>query len=451
MTTLAADISDVEIDFAGSDDEILSESDDSGDSLDDPDPDDPEPTPAQTPVSLSGCKIKLGNRVLVYTGKRRPTTVTVTDPKMTAGRKKLTEGVDYTLKYSNHKNVGVASVTITGMGAYTGTVKRTYKIIPRGTYVTGSKAVKNTLTLRWKKRTSQLSGYKVQYSTDETFATGRKTITIKGFRRHLKKLKSLEPLTTYYVRVRTFKKKDGKIYYSRWSKPKKTSTKEGKVETVNVLMIGNSLTRNCPMSYLQNIAAEHGYKLHIEYVAYSAECLETYANAGKWRGQEVRAKIRSRDWDYIVLQQHTDRAFACYASTRNAIKKLDKYIKKHAKGAKVFLNCTWPYSYTRSYHGKSYSYSTQLEKLNSNYERYGRCIGAEVIYSGKAFNRYRKKDGTYNLYRPDGNHATYAGYYLNACCIFAKLFGQSPYKTSYNAGLGKKQGYKMQEIAGKYN
>lgn len=43
-------------------------------------------------------------------------------------RESLAEGVDYTVKYSNHKKVGTATVTFTGKGRYTGSVKKTYKI-----------------------------------------------------------------------------------------------------------------------------------------------------------------------------------------------------------------------------------------------------------------------------------------------------------------------------------
>lgn len=40
----------------------------------------------------------------------------------------LTEGTDYTVTYVNHKNVGTASMIIQGIGDYTGTVKKTFKI-----------------------------------------------------------------------------------------------------------------------------------------------------------------------------------------------------------------------------------------------------------------------------------------------------------------------------------
>ena len=42
----------------------------------------------------------------------------------------LKEGVDYTVKYSNNRKVGKATVVFTGKGRYTGTLKKTFKIIP---------------------------------------------------------------------------------------------------------------------------------------------------------------------------------------------------------------------------------------------------------------------------------------------------------------------------------
>lgn len=42
----------------------------------------------------------------------------------------LTEGVDYTVKYANNKKVGTTTVTFTGIGRYTGSFKKTFKINP---------------------------------------------------------------------------------------------------------------------------------------------------------------------------------------------------------------------------------------------------------------------------------------------------------------------------------
>ena len=60
-----------------------------------------------------------------YTGKLR------TFPKIsvTVNGKTLTLNKDYTVKYSNNRNVGKAAVIITGKGMYTGTIKKWFNIV----------------------------------------------------------------------------------------------------------------------------------------------------------------------------------------------------------------------------------------------------------------------------------------------------------------------------------
>ncbi len=71
---------------------------------------------------------------VVYNGASQKQKPTVTDKKGTA----LVEGTDYELSYSKDTtNVGEVTVTVTGIGKYTGTVKRTYNITQRPVTFTG--------------------------------------------------------------------------------------------------------------------------------------------------------------------------------------------------------------------------------------------------------------------------------------------------------------------------
>ena len=54
----------------------------------------------------------------------------------------LVEGTDYTVEYSAATNTGTVTVTVTGTGNYTGTVERTYRILPAQVTVTANDAVK---------------------------------------------------------------------------------------------------------------------------------------------------------------------------------------------------------------------------------------------------------------------------------------------------------------------
>ena len=55
------------------------------------------------------------------------------------GAENLVEGTDYTVRYSGNTKCGTATATFTGIGRYTGTLKLTYKIVP-----------KTDLYIRWK-------------------------------------------------------------------------------------------------------------------------------------------------------------------------------------------------------------------------------------------------------------------------------------------------------------
>ena len=75
--------------------------------------------------SVKKLKIVLNDNT--YKNKRKTRNVEV---KVYNGKTRLKKNKDYTLKYKNNKNVGKASVTITGKGKYTGSVTKTFYIVP---------------------------------------------------------------------------------------------------------------------------------------------------------------------------------------------------------------------------------------------------------------------------------------------------------------------------------
>ena len=76
-----------------------------------------------------------------YTGKA------ITLPvKVTIGKTVLSNNKDYTLTWKNNKNIGTATVTITGKGNYTGTVKKSFSITVKknSSYTVGTQKYKIT-------------------------------------------------------------------------------------------------------------------------------------------------------------------------------------------------------------------------------------------------------------------------------------------------------------------
>ena len=90
----------------------------------------------------------------------------------------------------------------------------------KATKITSATCNKNTITLKWKKRSSKVDGYQIQYSINKKFKKNSKKVTIKGSKKGSTVLNNLEYGRKYYIRIRTYKKINGKKVYSSWSKKK---------------------------------------------------------------------------------------------------------------------------------------------------------------------------------------------------------------------------------------
>ncbi|MBQ8077465.1 MAG: fibronectin type III domain-containing protein, partial [Eubacterium sp.] len=75
------------------------------------------------------------------------------------------------------------------------------------------------------KAISRVDGYQIQYSTNSEFKKGNKTVTCKGYSATSKVVGKLKAKKKYYVRVRAYKKINGKNVYSKWSAKKTVKTK----------------------------------------------------------------------------------------------------------------------------------------------------------------------------------------------------------------------------------
>ena len=164
---------------------------------------------------------KLSTTSYTYNGKVKTPGVIIKD---SAG-KTLKKNTDYTVSYaSGRKNVGTYKVTVKMKGNYTGTKTLTFKINPASTKVSKLTAGKKSITVNISKKSTQVSGYQVQYSTSKSFKKTT-TKTISSYKTTKTTLKSLSAKKTYYVRVRTYKTVSGKKYYSGWSTYKYVKTK----------------------------------------------------------------------------------------------------------------------------------------------------------------------------------------------------------------------------------
>ncbi|MGN0458207.1 MAG: leucine-rich repeat protein [Eubacterium sp.] len=170
--------------------------------------------------------ISLSTTSYTYNGKVKTPSVTVKDSK----GKTLKKNTDYTVSYAKgRKNVGKYAVKITFKGKYSGTKTLYFTIKPKSTSISSVSAKSKGFTVKWKKQSTQTTGYQIQYSTSSKF-TNAKTVTVGKNSTTSKTISKLKAKKKYYVRVRTYKtvKINGKAtkIYSSWSKYKAVTTKK---------------------------------------------------------------------------------------------------------------------------------------------------------------------------------------------------------------------------------
>lgn len=176
--------------------------------------------------------VSLSKTESTYNGWQQKPGVTVKDVK----GKILRNGSDYTVFYQKDmKNVGTYVVTVSFKGNYSGKTEMNFNINPKGTSISKVKPGKKGFELKWKKQSSQTTGYEIAYSTSSKFLKkNTKTLTIKKSKTTSKTVSKLKVKKKYYVRIRTYKivKVNGKStkLYSVWSKVKTFKTKSEKID-----------------------------------------------------------------------------------------------------------------------------------------------------------------------------------------------------------------------------
>ena len=165
--------------------------------------------------------ITLSRTSYVYSGKTQKPIVTI---KRADG--KTLASSNYTVTYSaGCKYVGKYTAKITFKGNYTGSVSKTFTIVPKSTYISSLTRSTKAFTVKWKKQSTQTSGYQIVYSTSSRFASGNKYVTVTSNQTIAKKITQLKAKKKYYVKVRTYKTVNGTKYYSNWSSAKAVITK----------------------------------------------------------------------------------------------------------------------------------------------------------------------------------------------------------------------------------
>ena len=91
------------------------------------------------------------------------------------------------------------------------------------------------------------------------------------------------------------------------------------------------------------------------------------------------------------------------------------------------------------------------EAITDAYETIGEELGAIVVPVGVAWQQYRAKHKSPNLYDRDQSHPTLAGTYLAACVFLKSLFAKIPVGLAGPAGLAADDIEHLQAAASKFS
>ena len=219
--------------------------------------------PALPMINIQSANVSVSTNSYVFDNTAKKPSVTVK-----IGGKALKNGSDYTVSNLNNTKVGTATVRITGKGDYTGTITRNFTINPAKQQIQKLETRYKGFYIDWAQKGSA-TGYDVEYSVNANMngaasrhltANKPDTLTVSG----------LAGDKTYYVRVRSYTNRNGKVYYGAWSDVKSIKTANNDITKATVSGIstkaftGKAITQNVTVK-VGNTVLKNGTDYTVSY------------------------------------------------------------------------------------------------------------------------------------------------------------------------------------------
>lgn len=209
--------------------------------------------------------------------------------------------------------------------------------------------------------------------------------------------------------------------------------------TKEVLFLGNSYTYYNDMpNIIEQLALSGGDTLiHDQNTPGGYKLIEHATNSTSVN------KIRSNDWDYVVLQDQSLTPAYYYIEFYTGAEQLIQLINAN----EPCLNKTIFYMTWGRENSSSYPYDTHQQRTTDAYNTVADIFDTEVAPVGAAWKKVRDDKDPIDLYYSDGSHPSYAGSYLAACVFYATIFDQSPVGLSYTGSLSADDASYLQQKA----
>lgn len=222
-------------------------------------------------------------------------------------------------------------------------------------------------------------------------------------------------------------------------------------QTTKVLFIGNSYTAVNSLPYLvSSVALANGDTMITNSHSpggYTFEMHSTDTNA--------IAKIYSQQWDYVILQEQSQRPSFPPAQVAAEVYPyatiLDSMIHDNNPCSETVFYMTWGRKNGDASNCASWppvcTYEGMQARLRESYMEMALQNNSTVSPVGAAFSYVRSLNPVFDLYSPDESHPSIYGSYLAACVFYATIFHKSPVGTSFISTISQQDAAFLQNAA----
>lgn len=196
----------------------------------------------------------------------------------------------------------------------------------------------------------------------------------------------------------------------------------------SLLFIGNSYTyyNDMPTAIFEKFANAAHKMPTVDAITKGGWTLEKHADPTDESGTLVKtALMGEKKYDVVILQEQSLRPAIAPEKFFTAVEDLAARIR--AAGAQPVLYATWGrHSESPDLQTHGLTNETMTYKLAAAYAAIGERLDIPVAFAGLAFHEIYTGERDIELYNADRSHPSYAGSYLAAATLYAKIYGEAP-------------------------
>lgn len=224
-------------------------------------------------------------------------------------------------------------------------------------------------------------------------------------------------------------------------------------QDASVLFLGNSYTysSNLPQMVYQ-LALANGDTIHYDSSTPGGHTLQAHTT-----NSTTLNKIASRDWDFVVIQEQSQRPSFHPNQVANEVY---PYAEILVDSIKSNYECTEPVFFMTwgrregdqnncQFYPPICTFEGMNARLRESYTEMAADNDATVAPCGAAWQQLKFENSTFwnGLYTGDGSHPSAWGTYLNACIFYATMFRESPVGLDFYASIGQADAEVLQQLA----